>query len=145
MRGQVPNDSALAAIFGKNTSAVAAITYASAGKTLQHLLLKPKDGVKDIDVPYHTMGVKLLSKSPKDVPGWQEEKSDPEVLVMWSNDPEWEKRDQKKSISGLIIQAAFDANDGTSDTVTITVDNDKFGTPVVKSKSLEAIPMDSTK
>ena len=72
MRGQVPNDSALAAIFGKNTSAVAAITYASAGKTLQHLLLKPKDGVKDIDVPYHTMGVKLLSKSPKDVPGWQE-------------------------------------------------------------------------
>lgn len=140
VRAQVPNDSAVAAIFGSNTKAVAAVTYAAPGKQLQKLLLQPKDGVKEEDIPYHTMGIKLLSDSPRDVPGYQEDKTDPEVLTMWSIDVHPEKRDELKAVSGLTIQAEFAANDGTTDTVTIKVDDDKFGTPTVKSKTLEAVP-----
>lgn len=154
LRSQITSDAADEAIFGSNTSAVAAITYGAPDQPMKSLLLEPtieaaessknQNGTRGQSVPVlgNTAGIKVASISSKDEiydPG-----SDnlPVELQMFSLDPEQDGQESLKKpdgISGLLITASFLTLDGTTETVSTRIDNDKFSTPEFTGKILKAV------
>lgn len=121
IRGHVPNNAALEAIFGNNKTAVAAVSLAAPGKLLDTLYVVPKPGVDEDRLGLHTEKLELRGNGPKD-----EQRSDVRLVTLWSLDGAQPATAGAKSIKGVTVEAGLFVDDGTTETIQAEIRDDKF-------------------
>ena len=131
LRDQVPGDAAEVAIFSGHPDAVACLAYAAPGKPLDSVFLKPAKGA-DSHAVQHSGPLEVRSKSPSD-----EVRAGEHSIQLWSLDGAVAANKDKTSMSGVIISASAWMGDGTTETLTVHVENDRFANVRMEGKQLE--------
>ncbi len=135
MRAHTPADPIESAIFGTNKKAVAAILYGGRGMPLSKLLIQPKEGASELEIPYHTDSLTLKSASPKDDDGYNEDPKVSQVLTLWSQDT-IAPTPPPATLSGFSIIATFAGNDGKPERIEVPIEKDHFGKAILSGPTL---------
>ncbi len=133
LRDHVPGDAAEAAVFGEHPDAVACLAYAAPGKPLDSVYLEPRRGAEK-KPGLHSANFDVRSAYPRD-----EVRADQHTVQLWSLDGAVDANKNKTAVSGVTITAGVFVDDGSTETLTVRVENDRFTDIRVEGKTLGAI------
>ena len=134
IRAHVPNEAAADAIFGKDKRAVAAISLAAPGKPLDTVFLVAKEGVDSDKLSLHTEKLEARGTGPKD-----EQNAEGRTATLWSLDGAEKSTAGATSVKGVMVEAGVYVDDGSTETLRVEIEGDKFVHAQVMGDKLKAV------